>query len=294
LGGPGAGNGSFNTGESYSLERNLPTVAGILLPDPDPTAAEKVLFTVTFSEDVSGVDTADFAPVTTGGISGAGIGGVSGSGKTYTVTVNTGIGDGTLSLNVIDDDSILDVVANPLGGPGAGNGAFTTESKYTVNKNAPTVISSLRTDADPTTAAAVNYVLTFSEPVIGVDASDFALTTTGELSGSSIIGLNGSASSYTISIAIGNGSGTLRLDLVDNDSILDSANQPLGGPGTGNGDFISGETYTISKPQVTIQSASFRSSGATALRPFISVTMRRIVSTGPSCTFRPSPCLITR
>jgi hypothetical protein len=35
---------------------------------------------------------------------------------------------------------------------------------------------------------------------------------------------------------------------VDNDSIRDGINNPLGGPGTGNGSYIQGETFTITKP----------------------------------------------
>ena len=56
---------------------------------------------------------------------------VSGSGSSYTVTVNNLSGEGTLALNLIDDDTIRDVMTNPaqshaLGGGGAGNGSFTT------------------------------------------------------------------------------------------------------------------------------------------------------------------------
>ena len=41
---------------------------------------------------------------------------VSGSGATYTVTANTGVGSGTIRLDVVDDDSIIDAGSNPLGG----------------------------------------------------------------------------------------------------------------------------------------------------------------------------------
>ena len=64
-----------------------------------------------------GVDAADFA-LATSGVSGASITGVSGSGTTYTVTASTGTGDGTLGLNLVDNDSITDAAGNPLGGTG--------------------------------------------------------------------------------------------------------------------------------------------------------------------------------
>ena len=50
--------------------------------------------------------------------------------------------------------------------------------------------------------------MTFSEPVIGVDASDFFLTTTGALSGTAITGVNGSGNSYTVTVGTGSGNGT--------------------------------------------------------------------------------------
>jgi len=39
--------------------------------------------------------------------------------------VNSGKGQGTLGLLLIDDDSIVDAQQNPLGGTGVGNGDFT-------------------------------------------------------------------------------------------------------------------------------------------------------------------------
>jgi hypothetical protein len=88
---------------------------------------------VDFSESVTGVDFSDFS-LTTSGVSGAAVSGVSGSGSVYTVTVNTGSGSGTIQLNVIDNDSILDASLNPLGDTGAGNGNYISGEAYTVVK----------------------------------------------------------------------------------------------------------------------------------------------------------------
>ena len=49
------------------------------------------------------------------------------------MTANTGTGNGTLGLNLVDNDTILDTSANPLGGTGSGNGNFTGQS-YTIDK----------------------------------------------------------------------------------------------------------------------------------------------------------------
>ena len=85
-------------------------------------------FTVTFSISVTGVDIRDFVLTTTG----ATVSSVSGSGDTYTVSVNTGSSNGTIRLDVVDDDdTIIDIVSNPL------SGGFTSGESYTINKNAP-------------------------------------------------------------------------------------------------------------------------------------------------------------
>src|SRR5207244_4886894 len=130
-----------------------------------------------FSESVSGVDTTDFA-LAASGVSGASITGVSGSGTIYTVAVNTGSGDGTLGLNLVDDDSITDAAGNQLGASGTGNGNFTGQV-YTIDKTAPTVSSIVRVGANPTNGTSVRFTVTFSESVSGATSTDFTLTTTG-------------------------------------------------------------------------------------------------------------------
>ena len=75
-------------------------------------------------ESVSGVDTTDFTTVASSGLSGSSIASVTGSGSTYTVTLNTGTGNGTLGLELVDNDSIVDSLNNALGGTGAGNGNY--------------------------------------------------------------------------------------------------------------------------------------------------------------------------
>lgn len=263
LGAAGAGNGNFNTGEVYTIEKGLPAVADILLVDPNPSAAGIVHFAVNLSREVSGVDAGDFALTTTGGISGAGVSDVTGSGTAYTVTVNTGTGDGTLRLDILDNDSILDALGSPLGGVGAGNGSFSAGGVYTIDKSAPTIISSLRIDPNPTAADSVNFSVTFSEAVSDVDTGDFTLATTGDVSGVKVtaVGIGDQANSYIVVVGTGSRAGTVRLDVTDNDSIIDSSGQSLGGMGAGNGNFTGGEAYTINKPAVNTIADIFRSNG---------------------------------
>lgn len=104
--------------ESFDFDA-FPSVKSITRLDPNPTSATSVDFKVIFSEAVTGVTADDFDPYAPG-ITGAAITNVSGSGDTYAVSVNTGSWDGTIRLDLIDNDSIMDGTGNPLGGPGAG------------------------------------------------------------------------------------------------------------------------------------------------------------------------------
>ena len=79
--------------------------------------------------DMTGPDFDDFA-LTSTGVTGAAVSGVSGSGSVYTVTVNTGSGSGTIRLDVPATATITDLVGNPLSGL-----PFITGETYTINKN---------------------------------------------------------------------------------------------------------------------------------------------------------------
>jgi MSHA biogenesis protein MshQ len=116
----------------YTIDNTAPTVSSIVRADANPTAgASSVSWTVTFSEAVTGVDAGDFALVPGGGVSGASITSVTGSGTIWTVEANPGGYTGTLGLNLVDNDSIVDGVGNRLGGTGVNNGNYTGEV-YTV------------------------------------------------------------------------------------------------------------------------------------------------------------------
>ena len=123
---------------AYEADESFPMVASILRADPNPTMLNSVNLTVTFSETVTGVDITDFA-LTKAGVNGAGIINVLGTGDSYTVSVNTGSGNGTIRLDVVDDDSIKDTANNPLGEMGLGNGNFNSGEVYSILKGADTV-----------------------------------------------------------------------------------------------------------------------------------------------------------
>lgn len=128
---------------------------------------------------------------------------------------------GTLTLD-IDNDVLDGIVAIPVADP---------------------VVSSIaRANLDPTSAAAVNFTVIFSEWVTGVDKSDFSLAITDQITAASVIGVSGSGYFYTVSVDTGTGNGTIRLDLnATGTGIQDTSGNPL------IGGYKSGEFYTISR-----------------------------------------------
>ncbi|MFN9528923.1 MAG: Ig-like domain-containing protein [Pseudomonadaceae bacterium] len=92
-----------------------PQVTGIALDDTSPTTNSTLGFTVTFSEDVNGVDLTDFALATTGSASGTLLSLVQIDARTYRITVGGVTGQGTLGLSLTAAGSgIVDAVGNTL------------------------------------------------------------------------------------------------------------------------------------------------------------------------------------
>ena len=104
---------------------------------------------------------------------------------------------------------------------------------------APFVSSITRVDPSPTELDSLRFTVTFSESVTGVDEGDFILTTTGTISGETIISVDGSGDTYTVTVSRGTGGGTLRLDVPASATITDQVGKSLTTP------YESGETYTI-------------------------------------------------
>ena len=97
-------------------DTTAPTVASIERSDPieESTSETTLVFGVTFSEGVTGVDADDFAlsPDSTGAGS---VANLTGSGSQYLVTVSA-TRDGTYNLDVAQDNGIVDMAGNPLSG----------------------------------------------------------------------------------------------------------------------------------------------------------------------------------
>jgi hypothetical protein len=197
-----------------SIDRSAPPTAG--------TGAAEVAYVVTFNEPVTNVLSADFALVITGTASAAIPLEVTGSGAVYSVKAVQIQGSGQLRLDLVDDDSILNTLNVPLGGIGAGNGDFQGQT-YLIDPIAPFVLAI--NGSNPTNlttgASSVEYTVAFSESVQNVDSADFSVATTGAVSVASAPLVAGSNGVYTVTVSGISGSGSLRLNLVDNGTILD-------------------------------------------------------------------------
>lgn len=136
--GAASGNGQVIKLTTASIAVNSVTKTGT-----SPTNAGSVQYTVTFSAAATNVTTSAFS-LTTTGLTGAAITGVSGSGTTYTVTVSTGTGDGTLRLNVSGAGMANNVSNVP----------YTSGDVYTIDKTAPTGTLTINSGATLTNATA--------------------------------------------------------------------------------------------------------------------------------------------
>ena len=86
----------------------------------------------------------------------------------------------------------------------------------------------------------MNFTVTFSEPVTGVDAADFTLANA-VLMGASIVSVTPvSTSVYTVTISTDQ-NGIIRLDVPTTATIMDFVWNALTQP------YSSGQTYTVSK-----------------------------------------------
>jgi VCBS repeat-containing protein len=116
---------------------NGPSVVSIVRADAGGVevvagAASTISYAVTFSEAVTGVDASDFLLTTTGSASGSIVNPISGSGTTYTVTVNGLSGDGTLRLDLKSSGTGIQSGASVTI-----NGGYTSGQTNTLDHTAP-------------------------------------------------------------------------------------------------------------------------------------------------------------
>ncbi|GAB4191454.1 MAG: hypothetical protein OHK0022_05180 [Roseiflexaceae bacterium] len=205
----------------------------------DPTGAAPIQFTVTFNKPVADFDATDVdlsASTAPGTLSAS----VSGSGTTYTVTVSGMTGAGVVRASV-SAKRATDISGN------TNEASTSVDNSVTFSPTTPIVTGIVRGSFNPTNAATVVFTVTLSEDVSGLDAADFTLVPGSGLTGTSITSVSGSGTTYIVTVNTGSGSGTLGLNLVDNDTVIGTVSGiPLGGTGAGNGNFT-GEVYTVDR-----------------------------------------------
>jgi CSLREA domain-containing protein len=223
-----AGNVSsvFGSLASVSVDTTAPTIMSFTATSP--SASRNIPITAFTASDVIGVTGYKITGSPTPPLAGTG-GWTASAPTTYSVG-----SDGSYTLYPWAKDATGHV--SPV---------FGSPANVSVDTSVPTVVSSVRANPNPSAAASVGFIVTFSESVTGVDSTDFRLTTSGSISGAMVSGVSGSGTTYTVTVNTGSGSGTIRLDVADNNTIVDAAANPLGGSGAGNGAFSSGEAYTI-------------------------------------------------
>ena len=240
-----------------------PTVSSVGVPaNGTYTAGQNLDFTVNFSEAVT-VNTGGGTPYITltldtgGSVQAAYLSGSGTSALTFRYTVATG--------NLDTDGVALGSAITANGGTlrdATGNDATLTLNSVgattgvLVDAVAPGVTSINRAGSATTNAASVDYTVTFSENVSGLDTGDFTLTATGTAAGSiaSVSAINGST--YTVTVNGISGDGTLRLDLKSSGTgITDSTGNAI------SGGFSSGQAYTVDRVAPVVASVSVPSDG---------------------------------
>jgi RTX calcium-binding nonapeptide repeat (4 copies) len=235
---PGATN-SLGAAKAIVINTLVPTVTiNQATAQTDPAATLPVNFTVTFSEPVTGFNPAaiNLSASTTGGTLTPTI---TGSGSVYNVAVSgmTGSGNVIASINA---NAVTNLVGNK------NTASTSTDNTVAYDTTTPRVTAINRVNTNPTNVGVVNYEVQFSQDVTGVDSSDFSLASsviTGATIGT-VTAVN--TKTYRVPVNTGNNSGSLDLNLVDDDSIKNAVGVPLGGAGTSNGNF-NGQAYSIDK-----------------------------------------------
>jgi VCBS repeat-containing protein len=256
----GVGSGTYNTyaivtsatgdlssarsaGLAVTLDHVATQVASVSVPaDGSYTPGQDLTFTVHTTEAVV-VDTGGGTPslnilLDSGGTVAAYYVGGSGSADltfSYTVASGNADHDGIVIQGLaLNGASVRDAAGNDadlqLHGVAATSNVLVSPG--------PEVTAIARVGAALTHATSVDYSVTFSDAVTGVDAGDFSLAGTGV--GGAVTAVRGSGASYVVTVERIVGDGTLRLDLHDSGTgIVDGAGNPLAAGYTG------GQAYTV-------------------------------------------------
>ena len=182
---------STSTDNSVTWDVTAPTVTvNKGAAQADPTNVSPIVFTVVFSETVTGFTNTDVA--ISGSAGGPKTVVISGAGPTYTVTVTGMTTSGTV-IATIAANQVLDLAGN-------NNTASTaTDNNVAWDVTAPTVtINQAAAQVDPTNASPISFTVVFSEAVAGFTAADVTLG--GTVGGTLLAAVSGAGPTYTVTV----------------------------------------------------------------------------------------------
>ncbi|HSV37196.1 MAG TPA: glycine-rich protein [Nocardioidaceae bacterium] len=189
---------------TYAPDAESPSVTvNQALLQADPTASGPILFTVAFSETVTGFAGSD---VTLSGTAGATTAQVSGTGATYTVSVSGMTQPGTV-IATVPADAASDAAANTSTASTSTDNTVTYDPDVTRPR---VTVNQASTQADPTRTSPIVFTVLFDEPVTGFTDSDVTLSGTG---GATSAQVSGSGATYTVAVSGMTASGTVRASL---------------------------------------------------------------------------------
>ena len=196
-----ANTASTSTDNTVTWDVTAPTVTiNQAVAQADPTSTSPILYTVTFSEAVTGFATGDVSFAGTAG--GAKTGTVSGGPTIYTVTTTGMTTTGTVIATILANRA-TDLAGN------ANAASTSTDNTVTWDVTAPTVtINQAVAQADPTNASPINFTVTFSEVVAGFATGDVSFT--GSTVGGALVGtVSGAGPTYNVAVTGMTGTGTV-------------------------------------------------------------------------------------
>jgi len=214
---PGTPTTSLGGSKDVIIDTTPPGLSAIARQDSAPTLthSDSLVFTITFSEVVQGVDAADF---TVNGTTTATVSTVEGSGSTYTVTVSGGdlaTFNGTVGLNLAGSQNITDLAGNALP-----DGEPTPDETYTLDNILPTILGVNSTTADGTYNGGDTIAITvqFSE-VVNVTGTPNLTLETGTTDAVATYTSGSGSNTLVFTYTVGAGHSTTDLDYVGTDSL---------------------------------------------------------------------------
>jgi hypothetical protein len=229
----------------------------------DPTNTAPIRFAVVFSEGVSGFDAGDI--VLSGTAPGTLVKTVTGSGRTYTVSVSGMTGSGTVIANV-PTRAAQDALGN------TSTASTSTDNSVTYDVAVPAVtINQATTQVDPTSTAPIRFSVVFSKSVSGFAASDVTLS--GTAPGTLTKTVTGSGTSYEVAVSGMTGSGTVVANMA-----AGAARDSAGNASNASTSRDNTITYDVTRPTVAINQAATQADPTTASPIRFSVVFGKTVT----------------